>query len=72
MYGFLRNGLCAYLCNLQCGISDECLPVQGCDMFCGRIRRVFCKLKRVDLGETLQLCVVAEELLLLWKRRGYY
>ena len=71
MYGLLRNRRCAYLFDLQCGISDECLPMQGCDMFCGRIRCVSCELKRVVLGETLRLSVVAEELLLLWKGQGY-
>jgi hypothetical protein len=41
-------------------------PLQGYDMFCGRIRRVSCELKRVVLGGALQWYVVAEELLLLW------
>jgi hypothetical protein len=67
MYGLLRNRRYAYLCDLQCGISDECLPMQGCDMFCGRIR---CVSLRAEAGSSRRdlavVCVVAEELLQLW------
>jgi hypothetical protein len=57
MHGLLRNKRRAYLYNLQCSISDECLRCRGVLCFCGRFRRVSCDLKRVVLGETLRLCV---------------
>jgi hypothetical protein len=63
MHGLLRIRCCAYLCDLQCGISDEMSFNAGVYLFCGRIR---CLSRRVVLGENLRLRMAAEELLLLW------